>query len=271
MRQGHHVARPALVVQQQIGVGARHRRMREGARAPCPASPARRSRVPRRTAGRPPPARAKRRRRRRARSPRASGQGISAVVVLGQRRVAVPDTAAPRRRTSAPSACNSDATGADSCRAPLTISASTTSSSTKFARLRDEIGRAKPRQRSSISLSLASVLVISAKMRAFLPSTSPIVVRRLAAHLGVAVGKQVERLGLGQLLPAKRKAQIGDRLVEQPGPGGAAGDRLLVQQLLDLVRQLVRAEGAGVAQPRAVMGERRVGFLRRRARRRRCG
>ena len=103
--------------------------------------------------------------------------------------------------------------------------------------------------------------MISAKVRAFLPSTSPMLMRRLAANLGVAVGQQVERLGLGQLLAAERKAQIGDGFVEQPRPGGAAGDVFLVQQLFDLVGELVRAKGAGIAQPRAIMGERRVGLF----------
>ena len=99
-------------------------------------------------------------------------------------------------------------------------------------------------------------------MRAFLPSTSPMPSGGLAPDRGVALGQQVERLGLGQFLAAEREAQIGDGLVEEPRPGGAAGDVFLVQQLLDVVRQLVRAEGADVAQPRPIMGERRIGGLR---------
>ena len=85
--------------------------------------------------------------------------------------------------------------------------------------------------------------------------------RGVPPHLRVAVGQQVERLGLGQFLAAEREAQIGKGFVEQPGPGGAAGDVFFVQQLLDLVGELMRAKGAGVAQPRAIMGERRVGLF----------
>ncbi len=83
--------------------------------------------------------------------------------------------------------------------------------------------------------------------------------RGVAPHRGVAIGQQVERFGLGQLPPAERKSQSSHRLVEEPHPGGPAGDRFLVQQRLDLVRQLVRAKGADVAQPRTVAGERGVG------------
>ena len=95
----------------------------------------------------------------------ASFPGNGAVVIVGQRRVAVPERQRRRPRTSSPSAGNSDATGRGRLSRTAAISASTTSSSTKFDRLRDEIGRWKWRQRSSISLSLASVLVISANRR----------------------------------------------------------------------------------------------------------
>src|SRR5258708_26028720 len=88
--------------------------------------------------------------------------------------------------------------------------ASTTSSSTKLPRLREEIGRGKLRQRSSISLSLASVLVMSAKMRAFLPSTSP---SDLAADLRTVPSRSERRCSTSALLSSlpssgKRKPAI---------------------------------------------------------------
>ena len=85
--------------------------------------------------------------------------------------------------------------------------------------------------------------------------------RRLAPDLWILVGQQVQRFRLGQFPAAKWKPQIGDRLVEQPHPGGTAGDIFLMQQLFDLVAELVRAEGTGAAQPRPIVGERRVGEL----------
>ncbi|QYU71095.1 molecular chaperone DnaK [Leptolyngbya sp. 15MV] len=73
--------------------------------------------------------------------------------------------------------------------------------------------------------------------------------RRRRAHLAVPVRELVQRGGDGQFLARHRHAHARDRLVEQPVPGGAARHFLLVQQLLDLVGKLVRAEHAKVAQP----------------------
>jgi hypothetical protein len=85
----------------------------------------------------------------------------------------------------------------------------------------------------------------------------------LAPHRAVAIGQQVQHLVAGEVLAVDGKAQARDGLVEQSGPGRPAGDRLLVQQLLDLVGQLVRPEGAQVAQPRRIVGERgRLQLLR---------
>ncbi len=66
----------------------------------------------------------------------------------------------------------------------------------------------------------------------------------------------MQDLGLGQVLAAIGEAHPRQRLVEQPYPGAAAGDLLLVQQLLDLVGELVRPRRAQVAQPRPVPRER---------------
>ena len=78
---------------------------------------------------------------------------------------------------------------------------------------------------------------------------------RILADRGILARQPVEDLRLGQHLVAEGIAQPRDGLVEQARPGGAADDVFLVQRLLELVRQRVRAEGAQVAQPRAVLGE----------------
>ncbi len=86
---------------------------------------------------------------------------------------------------------------------------------------------------------------------------------RLLARGAVMIGEEMQHLGAGQLLGVAVaalpwEAQTRHRLVEQPDPGGAAGDRLLVQQLLDVVGELKWSEGAGIAQPRRVAGKSRI-------------
>ena len=112
-----------------------------------------------------------------------------------------------------------------------------------------------------ISLSLASVLVISENSRRLRPNASPIALAGRLAHRAVPVRQLVERPADGQFLAAHRDAHAGDRLVEQPRPGGAPGHLLLVQQLFQLVGELVRAEHAQVAQPWPPARQRRVGKL----------
>jgi hypothetical protein len=73
------------------------------------------------------------------------------------------------------------------------------------------------------------------------------------AHRAVAVGQQVQHLVRGQLPAIEGKAQMRHGFVEQSDPGVAAGDRLLMQDLLDLVGELVRAEGPQVAQPGLIL------------------
>ena len=77
---------------------------------------------------------------------------------------------------------------------------------------------------------------------------------RLAAG-PVLVREHIEDLGAGQLLALEREAQARQGLVEQAHPGAPAGDRLLVQDALDLVVELMRAEAAHVPQPGPVVGE----------------
>ena len=77
--------------------------------------------------------------------------------------------------------------------------------------------------------------------------------RRRLAQRGFWVGEQVQGLGAGELLAAHPKTQRRFGLVEQPDPGGAPGDRFLVQDALELVGKLVRPERAHVPEPRRVV------------------
>ena len=82
---------------------------------------------------------------------------------------------------------------------------------------------------------------------------------RVLPDLALGVGQEVERLRAGQRLAADRETQARDRLVEQAYPGVPSGDSLLVQQALELVVELVGAQGTHVAQPGSIAGQRRFG------------
>ena len=120
----------------------------------------------------------------------------------------------------------------------------------------------KPRQRSEISLSLASVLVISVKMRRFFlkVAASASAACRRVSRIGVlqAVQRRLQR----QLLAVDVEAQVGHRLVEQAVPGAAPGDRLFVEQLLDAVLELVGLVHPEVEHPGPVVAEAGVGVER---------
>ena len=75
------------------------------------------------------------------------------------------------------------------------------------------------------------------------------------ADLRILARELVEDLRLAQHLVAKGIAQARDGLVEQARPGGAADDVFLVQRLLQLVRQLMRAINPKIAQPGRIFGE----------------
>ncbi|GBD42536.1 hypothetical protein HRbin39_01930 [bacterium HR39] len=74
-------------------------------------------------------------------------------------------------------------------------------------------------------------------------------------HLAVGILQQVEGLDGGELAAVHGKAQARGGLVEQPHPGAACHQVLLAQDLLALVGEHVRAEGAKPPQPGAVAGE----------------
>ena len=116
----------------------------------------------------------------------------------------------------------------------------------------------KPRQRSEISLSLASVLVIERERpQIVLESFCQRFGRRLAL-LAVDVLQQIERRLDGKRLAADLEAQGCDRLVEQPVPGRITGHRLLVEELLDPVFELVGLFLAHVLDPGPIMAERGI-------------
>ena len=80
-------------------------------------------------------------------------------------------------------------------------------------------------------------------------------VRRRLALLAGAVLQQVQRRLDRKLLAADLEAQRRDGLVEQPVPGGIAGLRLLVEQLLDAVLELIGLVLAQILDPRPVIAE----------------
>ena len=75
------------------------------------------------------------------------------------------------------------------------------------------------------------------------------------ALLPVAVLQQIERRLDRELLGPDLEAQAGDGLVEQPVEGGIAGLRLLEEELLELVVELVRLLLAQILDPRTVVRE----------------
>ena len=80
--------------------------------------------------------------------------------------------------------------------------------------------------------------------------------------LAVGVLQQIERRLDGQRLAADPEAQRGDGVVILPVPGGIAGHRFLVEQLLDPVLELVGLVLAHVLEPRPVVAERGIAHRR---------
>ena len=165
----------------------------------------------------------------------------TAVVVARQRRVAIPVVERVAAEPTAPSAGNSDAP----VRRTRCEWRRPTHRPPRPRPCWPDCGRRRAagsrRHLSSISLSLASVLTISVKtpMRSAEPSAE-----RLGGgptHLRLGVVEQVQRVGEGEhRLPSTLKRSSAEGLIEQPDPGAGAGHRLLVQQLLELIGELVR-------------------------------
>ena len=118
-------------------------------------------------------------------------------------------------------------------------------------------------------MSLASVLVISVKVRRFFLKVAASASARLAARLASASCRRFSVGSSVSSLAVDVEAQVGHRLVEQPVPGAAPGDRLLVEQLLDPVFELVGLVHPQVEHPGAVVAEAGIGVERRGDQRRR--
>ncbi len=82
--------------------------------------------------------------------------------------------------------------------------------------------------------------------------------RRQAPLLAVRIHQEIERRLDGERLAADPETQAGDGFVELPVPGRIAGHRLLVEQLLDPVLELIGLLLAHVLDPGPVMTERGV-------------
>ena len=79
------------------------------------------------------------------------------------------------------------------------------------------------------------------------------------ANLSVAVLKKVQRRLERQLFAVHIEAEAGDRLVEEPCPGGAARDGLFVEELLEPRVELVRPILADVVEPGTIARQRAFG------------
>ena len=107
-------------------------------------------------------------------------------------------------------------------------------------------------------MSLASVLVMSAKGRRFSLKVLASACAAACRFLPSAVLQQVERRLDGQRLAADLEAQRGDGVVILTVPSGIAGHRFLVEQFLDPVLELVGLVLAHVLEPRPVVTERGI-------------
>ena len=251
VRQGHHVANLSLIVQQEIRMRRRHRRMGEG--------PWRLARPRRRVD----PARAEefaadiRQFRREGvvgveHDLLGLGPGDRAVVMLGQRRVAVPV---------------GHGLDAEPLRFQLVVAVRELGVSLLDRRrervdhlVLHDVGEVTERLRPRVLAPAVVDLLVLDQRVGDQREDRDILALHLAerlggflAYRGVLVRQLVEDLRLAQHLVAERIAQPRDRLVEQARPGAAADHRLVVLELLKLVGKLVRPEQARVAQPRRVL------------------
>ena len=250
MRERHDVARLALVVEQDIGMRARHRGMGKGARflarADPGVDPAAIEEFPRRRfhLGREGPIRAEHL------IARLVPRGLP-VVVLGQGRVAVP--------ISEP--LDAEPAGLERVVAVRKLRVGTLDRRDQGVHhlVLDEIGKVARRGRArKFAPTVLDLLVLGQGVgdqgedrRVFAQHLAERERRRFA-HLGVAVGKQMQDLGAGEVLAVDREAQPRHGLVEQPHPRRPARHRLLAQDLLEILVQLVGTEDPDVPDPRRV-------------------
>ena len=111
-------------------------------------------------------------------------------------------------------------------------------------------------------MSLASVLVMSANCCTLSLNVCASACAAALRFWPRAVLQQVQRRLDGERLARNLEAQIGDRGVELPVPGGIRRHRFFVKQLLDAILELVGPVAAHVLEPRPVMAERGIGHRR---------
>ena len=107
-------------------------------------------------------------------------------------------------------------------------------------------------------MSLASVLVMSVNGRRF---SLKVFASASAAALRFLPSTSCRKLSVGSMasvLPPTLNRRLADRLVEQPVPGRIAGHRLLVEELLDPVLELIGLFLAHVLDPGPVVAERGI-------------
>ncbi len=83
--------------------------------------------------------------------------------------------------------------------------------------------------------------------------------RRLFADSTIGVLKQIKRLLNRQFFAINIKTQARHGFIEQTVPGAVPGDRLFMEQLLELVFQLIRLIKTQIFQPWTVMTDCRIG------------
>ena len=245
--QGHDVAGAPLIVQQQIGMGAGHRGMGESARRLAGAH----RRVDPGLVEEP-LADGRQRRRELGIGGKHELAGVlpgnQPVVVVGQRRVAVP--IGQGFDAEPPGLQGIVAVG------ELGIGILDRAHQRIDHLVLNEIGEVARGNRAGKGAPAVLDLLVLDQRVGDQGEDTDVVAQHMAQGLGglppgggVAVGETVDHLGGGQGLSAKGKPQRRHGFVEQPRPGRPPGHVLLVQQALDLVGELMGPHGAQVAQP----------------------
>ena len=119
------------------------------------------------------------------------------------------------------------------------------------------------RQRSEVSLSLASVLVMRVKRRKLAPSVAASALAAVFPDLRVRIHELAEQRLKRQALAFEIEPERRHRVVEQAVPCGGGAHRLVEEQSLEVIGKLVRLLLADVLEPRAIMAERRRRHRRR--------
>ena len=104
-------------------------------------------------------------------------------------------------------------------------------------------------------MSLASVLVTSAKVRSLALKVLASASAAALALGSIAVLQQVQRRLDREFLAADPETQAGNGLIEQPVPGGVTALGFFMEQLLDAIFELIRLVLAQILDPGTIMRE----------------